>query len=157
MAVTLSDGRVCLCEVTKGTLWKEDAIVHLVDVQSHSLEAWTVAFCTSEDGQGHVLSGGDDMVLQRSSGDGNGEYTVLWQDRKLHQAGVTAILPLTSELILTGSYDDHIRLVSIPYVGRRRILAEEQLGGGVWRFKLLNSEGAASAASDPLALPETTR
>ena len=157
IAVTLSDGRVCLCEVTEGTPWDEDAVVHVADVQSHSLEAWTVAFSTTKDIQGHVLSGGDDMILQRSFGNDSGEHTVLWQDRKMHQAGVTAILPLTSELILTGSYDDHIRLISTPSVGRRRTLAEKYLGGGVWRLKLLKAEGADSVASDPSALPKTTR
>ena len=157
IAVTLSDGRVHLCEVTEGNQWDEDAIVRVANVQSHSLEAWTVAFCTSEDGLEQILSGGDDMVLQRSSANDDGEHTVLWQDRKLHQAGVTAILPLSSELVLTGSYDDHIRLISAPPVGRRRILAEEHLGGGVWRLKLLRAENTESPVSNPSALSDPTR
>ncbi|KAL1311007.1 hypothetical protein AAFC00_001225 [Neodothiora populina] len=62
-------------------------------------------------------------------------------DRRIHNAGVTAILPLPgrkqTHITITGSYDDHIRVVHTPVVGRKVILAEENLGGGVWRLKML--------------------
>ncbi|GAB7340923.1 hypothetical protein MBLNU457_7274t1 [Dothideomycetes sp. NU457] len=72
-------------------------------------------------------------------------------DRRSHTAGVVSILPLTlstssspsDEFILTGSYDDHIRVLlrsssaSTPQV-RNAVLAEENLGGGVWRLKLIH-------------------
>lgn len=58
--------------------------------------------------------------------------------RKFHNAGVTAILPLQPGLILTGSYDDHIRLIRIQ--PRPSILTEFNLGGGVWRLKLLATQ-----------------
>lgn len=59
-----------------------------------------------------------------------------------HTAGVTSILPLPVPLIddapilLTGSYDEGLRV----YHASRRgeVLAEESLGGGVWRLQLLN-------------------
>ncbi|KAI4864517.1 hypothetical protein F4820DRAFT_423369 [Hypoxylon rubiginosum] len=71
---------------------------------------------------------------------------------KGHGAGVTAILPLGSLLsegssvVLTGSYDDHIRVYSIndqvrdmpPY--GPRLLAEQNLQGGVWRLRLVKLE-----------------
>jgi hypothetical protein len=65
--------------------------------------------------------------------------TLLWTDRKSHEAGVTSILPLANDLLITGSYDDRIRLLSAPAVGRRKVLAELDLGGGVWRLKMLGS------------------
>ncbi|OJD32536.1 wd40 repeat-like protein [Diplodia corticola] len=76
-----------------------------------------------------------------------------WQDRRTHQAGVTALLPLSPPpppsnqdkkkepplLLLTGSYDDRIRLLALPTPAssfrRPKLLAELDLGGGVWRLK----------------------
>ena len=60
-----------------------------------------------------------------------------------HTAGVTAILqmpvPLVDDapILLTGSYDEGLRV----YHATRRgdVLAEESLGGGVWRLQLLNT------------------
>lgn len=67
-----------------------------------------------------------------------------------HDAGVTAILPLrltTSdgcELVVTGSYSDHLsawaimppyKLEGLPVV--RRLLKRRDLGGGVWRLKVI--------------------
>ncbi|EMC95757.1 hypothetical protein BAUCODRAFT_123054 [Baudoinia panamericana UAMH 10762] len=143
IAVTLSDGRVCLIRSTagKGELWAEDSTVTVTDIYQHSLEAWTVAF-TSDFEREYLLSGGDDATLQCSRVDIEDETTLLWQDRKSHIAGVTAILPITSELFLTGSYDDHIRLIST-LAGRRRVVAELNLGGGVWRLQLLHDNESA--------------
>ena len=58
-------------------------------------------------------------------------------------AGVTAILPLQpifheEQLLLTGSYDEYLRLLlpaddsSMP-----KVMAERKLGGGVWRLEIL--------------------
>ncbi|KAI1656113.1 hypothetical protein F4813DRAFT_365397 [Daldinia decipiens] len=73
---------------------------------------------------------------------------------KGHEAGVTAILPLNLQVsshdsvIVTGSYDDHVRVYAFdeqrkgmpPY--RPRLLAEQNLQGGVWRLKLIRLEKA---------------
>lgn len=75
---------------------------------------------------------------------------LLWQNRKLHHAGITAILPLSATLIITGSYDDHIRLLQLPQIPgdtRPKLLAELNLGGGVWRLKLLTTGRASSSSS----------
>jgi diphthamide biosynthesis protein 7 len=69
-------------------------------------------------------------------------------DRALHHtAGVTSILPLPipldhgltsgSPLLLTGSYDESLRVYHA--AGRGRVVAEEGLGGGVWRLQLLDT------------------
>jgi diphthamide biosynthesis protein 7 len=61
-----------------------------------------------------------------------------------HTAGVTSILPLPVSLVddapilLTGSYDEGLRV----YHATRRgeVLAEQGLGGGVWRLQLLDTK-----------------
>ncbi|KAI1385253.1 uncharacterized protein F4822DRAFT_412529 [Hypoxylon trugodes] len=69
-----------------------------------------------------------------------------------HEAGVTAILPLNLQIVLlgsvvvTGSYDDHIRVYTIndqksglpPQ--NPKLIAERNLEGGVWRLKLIKLE-----------------
>ncbi|KAI1082637.1 hypothetical protein F5B20DRAFT_532065 [Whalleya microplaca] len=109
-----------------------------------------------------IFSGGDDSKLLQTSC----EYGPVRNDEddeiiqtpwptvsiRGHEAGVTAILPLNlkladgSDLVVTGSYDDHIRVFSIPSqeggigLQKPRIVAEENLGGGVWRLKLVKLE-----------------
>ena len=152
LGFTLSDGSVCLCESTEGELWSEEAILYQTTVHRHDLEAWTVAFsCPSST---NVLSGGDDGILQYSTINGHNKRQIQWEDRKLHNAGVTAILPLTSTLVVTGSYDDNIRLISFPQTGRRHVLAEANLGGGVWRLKTLSSTALPAQEGEK---PEITR
>lgn len=82
-----------------------------------------------------VEEGDDDPFAARHS----------WTDRRIHAAGVTAILPLPDQqhIIVTGSYDDHIRILSCPPLGRREVLAELDLGGGVWRLCLIESKSGA--------------
>lgn len=68
-----------------------------------------------------------------------------------HEAGVTFILPLPipqnddgSYLIATGSYDESLRIWRITPLDRTygqrkaKLLAEKNLGGGVWRLNILN-------------------
>jgi len=81
-----------------------------------------------------------------------------WSNKRVHEAGVTAILPLTitlpqltghesntagtTHVCLTGSYDDTLRILSVPdgvAVRQPRVLHEVGLGGGVWRIKVLGS------------------
>lgn len=115
---------------------------------SHSDQAWTLSF--TRDGR-QVLTGGDDSVLQRADlwpgahhemqlpKPDNGSFvarTGLWAGKMVHGAGVTSILPLTWPVVLTGSYDDHIRILEATDE-QPRILAKLDLGGGVWRLNVL--------------------
>lgn len=112
-----------------------------------------------------IFSGGDDSALKYTTYDPspsspssdtptNTPYPPL--TIRSHNAGVTSILPLPfppqlhpssapQHLVLTGSYDDHLRLHAIhpPHTthGARRatLLAERDLGGGVWRLNLVRS------------------
>lgn len=116
---------------------EHEAEESLTQILSHDLEAWTLSFHP----QSGIFSGGDDATLRYSSTVAPSDEApqITWSDRKIHGAGVTAILPLGAEpgVVVTGSYDDRIRVVRVPDVGRKEVLAEEDLGGGVWRLKLL--------------------
>ncbi|KAH9222214.1 hypothetical protein DL95DRAFT_381013 [Leptodontidium sp. 2 PMI_412] len=91
-----------------------------------------------------VYSGGDggDLVRERIPfSDGKLQLDQrLAQIHNFHDAGVTAILPLpistndNSALLLTGSYDEYVRLY---FVKEKKVLAKLKLGGGVYRLKFV--------------------
>ncbi|MCJ1331520.1 hypothetical protein MMC10_008211 [Thelotrema lepadinum] len=64
-------------------------------------------------------------------------------DRMTHGAGVTALLPLVTgeeecqEMVATGSYDEYLRVLAPGVEKRWKLLAEERVGGGVWKVELL--------------------
>ncbi|KAL7270124.1 hypothetical protein RUND412_007172 [Rhizina undulata] len=119
MAYTLSTGGVGLFHLGR----KE--VVYSYD--PHTLEAWTCEF--SPDGR-ILYSGGDDSVLVALDLESKGD---LWRDRKTHMAGVTAILCYGDGRLLTGSYDEFLRVFDIAS-GRGRLVEDIRLGGGVWRL-----------------------
>ncbi|KAK5653568.1 hypothetical protein OQA88_8830 [Cercophora sp. LCS_1] len=153
IAVSTSSGGVYL--VSLGEEW----VLHPEPVTTHSLEPWCVAISPSLSsvGDGFTLfSGGDDAVLRYRACNclGNetdvgytfGDFTQVV--KRHHDAGVTAILPLglkedNSELVVTGSYDDHIRLFCVGETAfQTKKLAESNLGGGVWRLKVIGHQEA---------------
>ena len=153
IAVSLSTGQI-------GIFDHQTPFTTLRIVQSHSLEVWTISWSAvaSTDGVTNLYSGGDDSMLCRHSEDlkfenvhveGEGpaeiEYEPLSRDTKTHGAGVTAILPISmpnsnlQEILITGSYDENIRVLEPAVANRRsKVLAEKRLGGGVWRLKVLS-------------------
>ncbi len=143
VGMTLSTGQVCLGIVDSE---EKDAKPTSIDVARHDLEAWTLAFLPDSSG---LLSGGDDSTLRFAELADDSASSMPWIDKKIHSAGVTAIQPVhldpQGSLIVTGSYDDHIRLIHIPLTGPRKILAETNLGGGVWRLKLLDKKPSLPA------------
>lgn len=154
VAVSLSNGRIGVFD----SKILDDPVRY---IQAHSLEAWTVAWSAISDVNLHpsLYSGGDDSAFCKHratynpSGEKMNDETLsgnLWEtvssDMKTHTAGVTAILylanqSLNSETIVTGSYDEYVRVLACePQRQKLRVLAEKRLGGGVWRLKLLKSE-----------------
>ncbi|KAL9127984.1 MAG: hypothetical protein Q9217_003245 [Psora testacea] len=150
--MSLSDGKV-------GILSYEPSRHSLDLVQAHSLEAWTTQWSNpaETDSIANVYSGGDDSRIcrhrlqlgrqQQRLDSGNPEddlYTPFSQDTKLHTAGVTAILTIpirqcATEVLITGSYDEYIRVVAVdPSKNYWRTLAEERLHGGVWKLQELS-------------------
>jgi len=146
LGVTASDGGVYIVDTTVRV---EEATGTPNQILEHELEAWTLVFSHNAS---TIYSGGDDASLRFSTlatSESQEEEEIFtpiqWQDRQSHQAGVTAILPLATEenILITGSYDDNIRILHAPLMGRKQILAEENLEGGVWRLKLLYQDSQA--------------
>jgi len=163
VAITTSTGHVYLVDLgDMNGSWE----MHPDPVITHSLEAWCVSItpCLDPSVPSHedafiLFSGGDDSTLRFQTciykdepGPSSTRHTI---DASLppsrlrgHDAGVTAILPLplknsSLSLVVTGSYDDHIRLFSIGSANiytplRAQNLADSNLGGGVWRLKLID-------------------
>ncbi|GAB1317284.1 methylated diphthine methylhydrolase [Madurella fahalii] len=133
--------------------------LHPEPIITHLLETWTVAISpipiisAQSSGQHEadevafrVYSGGDDSMLRFRTCNWSGATLtepLPALELRGHDAGVTAILPLFElenghEIVVTGSYDERIRLFSVPSFGKARNLAESSLGGGVWRLKLID-------------------
>ncbi|EEA18997.1 hypothetical protein TMatcc_010460 [Talaromyces marneffei ATCC 18224] len=88
------------------------------------------------------------------------DYTNTDDEGRHHTAGgVTSILPLPishlvkkAPIILTGSYDEYIRVYHTTFKGS--VLAEKRLGGGVWRLQIIDIENItnrAAAAGEPFS------
>ncbi|KAI1458544.1 WD40-repeat-containing domain protein [Annulohypoxylon moriforme] len=163
LAITTSDYQVHILQVDDS--WN----IHQASTEpviTHTLEAWTVAFSPIKPEnfqQLTVYSGGDDSKLfarkyafnpKRICGEDDSiETPYPTIGIRGHEAGVTAILPLDIQLdslnsvVVTGSYDDRIRVFAIYdydiVLSNSGILAEENLGGGVWRLKLIDLQNTA--------------
>lgn len=153
IAFSLSNGQIGIFDVKF-----PDAPLRFM--QAHSLEAWTVAWSVSNNAElSPVLySGGDDSTLCGNnvtkllspskiddSLSSEPPHGPVIRDIKTHSAGVTAILPLLidssedQKILLTGSYDEYVRVISPAMPGKRSsVLAEKHLRGGVWRLKCLD-------------------
>ncbi|KAI0381086.1 hypothetical protein F5Y04DRAFT_83634 [Hypomontagnella monticulosa] len=179
LAITTSSHEVHILRVTDS--WEVYETCH-TPVITHSLEAWTVSFSSliphipatesseSSPQQFAIYSGGDDSNLFATGcayypNRIGGEDDVIETPYppiafRGHEAGVTAILPLDLQLalldsvVITGSYDDHIRVYAVNGDGggmppqRPRLLAEQNLQGGVWRLKLITLERCGNSTSE---------
>jgi diphthamide biosynthesis protein 7 len=146
MAITTSTGHVYLVHLpTFDGNWE----LNPEPVITHTLETWCVAIShipVTPTQPFRVYSGGDDSILRFRTcnwNDGDLTESLPALQSRGHDAGVTAILPLFeeeagNELVVTGSYDEHIRLFLVPPFGRPKNLIEGKLGGGVWRLKLID-------------------
>ncbi|KAJ4411349.1 hypothetical protein N0V82_009000 [Gnomoniopsis sp. IMI 355080] len=114
-----------------------------------------------------IFSGGDDSALKyttydpsspSSSENPHAPYPPMTLGGS-HTAGVTAILPLplpssSSHIVLTGSYDDTLRVFAIAPLHttfgakQARLLAECNLGGGVWRLGVLGEPSSPIIGGD---------
>ena len=127
-------------------------------VNAHSLECWTVSWASPTKGSARdlLISGGDDSDLCVHAVDDieatidREAYKLRLRNQKAHGAGVTAVLDISAMMdsdalvLLTGSYDEYIRVVVANVdQGSSRIVAEKRLGGGVWKLKLLERPSEA--------------
>jgi diphthamide biosynthesis protein 7 len=130
----------------------------------NTLEAWSICLSNPDNSRGEtgqpttVYCGGDDSTLRYTSlslAQGDSEESVetnypTISIRGQHGAGVTAILPLSTwtpagwRVVVTGSYDDKLRVFAINDVHESygtkmvQLLTEIGLGGGVWRLNLID-------------------
>lgn len=96
--------------------------------QAHELEVWTATHQRAADGL--LLTGADDCALR--GWDLRCVGSPAFANRKGHSMGVTSIQtdPRSEHTILTGSYDEHLRLFDVRMPQRE--LCALALGGGVW-------------------------
>ncbi|WEW59926.1 hypothetical protein PRK78_005408 [Emydomyces testavorans] len=170
-AVSFPDGRVSIFCTRPGTeILDRDSLMSEIRLSGFPIEVWYVAFQLAPlgDKQTPVLFAGDDMhhvrgVSLDQTASAEDISSLSWQidDRgRYHDAGVTAILPLfTNEMgtiLLTGSYDEHIRVYR--FKTPCEVLACKNLGGGVWRLKLIESKSSPGADIDiPLERQEGSK
>lgn len=158
IAVTTSTGLARLLHLDNE--WKIKAS-HDLDIQN-TLEAWCIILSPQSDEHDSPVSvycGGDDSMLRYTtcSWDEHQEVQVPYGAMAIkgqHDAGVTAILPLpffsdkNGRLVVTGSYDDHLRVFAVhdlhaSYGARRvELVADANLGGGVWRLDLVDVQSS---------------
>jgi len=171
-AVTFSDSRAAVFG-TESDLTEEDKITEWGSFEARQMiEVWFVALAAmggsaqTKDTIPFMITGNDFGSLHtrrfeqhdegpRDTEEPLGQMLLEHDDRaRHHTAGVTSILPLPvpmvddAPVLLTGSYDEGLRV----YHATRRgeVLAEECLGGGVWRLQLLHSTETGSAGSEPV-------
>ena len=151
IAASSSDGAIAIFDTKE-----QDPEIKFKMHDNRGREVWTVAWtasqCPHHEGHPDLISGGDDSTFCRyelyKSVDGGCrslQYDIAnpLRDKSSHDAGVTALLPLvpvidSTQLILTGSYDENVRLLSIDEdYSQPGILEEKNLGGGVWSLKQL--------------------
>lgn len=125
ISVTLTTGEVCVLKYGDGGL----SIVETFE--SHGLECWISSFVPE---MGLLLSGGDDQKLV---GHDLRSETAVWETQRLHDAGITSILPRENVVKLwTGGYDDQLKESDLRMIQviHPKQLKEMNLGGGVWRL-----------------------
>ncbi|GIJ87532.1 hypothetical protein Asppvi_006440 [Aspergillus pseudoviridinutans] len=165
-AVTFSDGRTSVygtvsADKAEAALTEQSNIIEQGTFEAtQPIEVWFVALAslrdpasTEERSIPHLFTGNDFGSLhtrQFSAQAREGEEPLAplvldYDDRaRHHTAGVTSILPLPlplregAPLLVTGSYDEYLRVYHA--TRRGQVLAEECLGGGVWRLQLLKTE-----------------
>lgn len=97
--------------------------------KAHSFEAWTCAF--DKWNENVVYTGGDDTFFHVY--DLRADEVQQIVKNKCHIAGVTSFLSYDESRLMTGSYDEHLRIFDTR--NWREPLSELPLGGGIWRIK----------------------
>ena len=155
LAVTGTEGHVKIIDPNSQpvkTIW---------DWQAHSDNVWCAAWYNPRFGGKRLLTtGGDDSKISvwdidplvtrpdlfsdASRGKLPANHLLQacgqrWaEDTKTHKAGVTALLQLADKILLTGSYDEYVRIVKLTENSNQCItIAKRKLDGGVWGLRLI--------------------
>ncbi|KAB2066739.1 hypothetical protein ERO13_A09G171200v2 [Gossypium hirsutum] len=128
ISVGLSDGSVSI------TTLAESKIEKLQEWKAHDFELWTSCFDIHQPQL--VYTGSDDCKFKCWDMRDNPSRMV-FQNSKVHKMGVCCIAksPTDPNTILTGSYDEYLRVWDLRCISRPVNETSVCLGGGVWRIK----------------------
>lgn len=128
LSVGLSDGSLSVVSM------REDRLEVSEQWTAHQYEVWT---CYFDRANPHLLySGSDDCSFSCWDLRQNPSNAV-FQNKKSHNMGVCCIAqnPLEGNMLLTGSYDEFLRVWDIRSMVKPVNVKSLNLGGGVWRIK----------------------
>lgn len=141
--LTLSiDVRATLCSTNRENLVASDSrgIISLLTIgqselinerswQAHSFEAWTCAF---DKWNPNIIYTGEDDIFFNIYDTRAAEVQQTMKNRS-HGAGVTSFLCFSENILLSGSYDEKLRIFDKR--SWREPIADLDLNGGIWRIK----------------------
>ncbi|KAF8390446.1 hypothetical protein HHK36_024972 [Tetracentron sinense] len=128
ISVGLSDGSISIITVREAELQIQQAW------EAHAFEIWATSFDTHQPQL--VYTGSDDCGFScwdlRES-----PSKSTFQNKKIHKMGVCCIAksPIDPNSLLTGSYDEYLRLWDLRSMSKPVNQNSICLGGGVWRIK----------------------
>lgn len=137
IVVSQSDGSISLLDIS-------NEIKEVVNWSAHSFEAWIAAFDYWN--TSIVYTGGDDCLFKGWDTRSSGPSFV----NKTHDAGVTTIQsnPHKEHQLVSGSYDEYVRIWDTRYLGRGEPLLKFHVGeGGLWRLKWHPTDGSKLLAA----------
>lgn len=128
ITVGLSDGSVSIVSLAESQLETQESW------KAHDFEVWTTSFDIHQPQL--VYSGSDDCKF--SCWDlRDGPSKLAFRNSKVHTMGVTCIAknPTDPNTVLTGSYDEYLRVWDLRSISKPVNETSTCLGGGVWRIK----------------------
>lgn len=128
IAVGLSDGSVSIVSLAESRLSEEH------QWKAHEFELWAASFDTHQ--PDIVYTGSDDCEL-KGWDLRNGLSMPAFQNSKVHKMGICCIVknPFDPHALLTGSYDENLRVWDVRSISKPVNETSVCLGGGVWRIK----------------------
>ncbi|KNA14881.1 hypothetical protein SOVF_103340 [Spinacia oleracea] len=128
LAVGLSDGSISVASLTESQLIEDR------QWKAHDFEVWAASFDTHQ--PDIVYTGSDDCKFL--GWDLRGDLSMpAFQNSKVHTMGVCCIVknPNDPYSLLTGCYDEHLRVWDVRSISKPVNETSVCLGGGVWRIK----------------------
>ncbi|KAL5544171.1 hypothetical protein UlMin_007955 [Ulmus minor] len=128
ITVGLSDGSVSILSLVESQLEVQE------EWKAHDFELWTTSFDTH---QSHLVYTGSDDCKFCCWDLREGPSKLAFQNTKAHKMGVCSIAksPSDANTLLTGSYDENLRIWDVRSVSKPVTETSICLGGGVWKIK----------------------
>lgn len=128
ITVGLSDGSVSIVSVV------ESQLEVLQQWKAHEFELWATTFDVH---QPHLVYTGSDDCKFSGWDIRESPFKLAFQNSKIHKMGVCCIanIPSDSNTLLTGSYDEYLRVWDVRSISKPVNETSVCLGGGVWRIK----------------------